>query len=137
MTVLGRARAADIAGIVRTAFDPAVRGEVSRLLATGISPALEEQLNWASAGPAGAEERWDCYRHDSGDLGDLGLAGSTPAERHRRRAGPPARARPLPQAGQPAVPAAARRRGRRAPWTARSRAAAVPRASTPAAPAAT
>ena len=66
MTVLGRARAADIAGIVRTAFDPAVRGEVSRLLASGISPALEEQLNWASAGPAGAEERWDCYQHDSG-----------------------------------------------------------------------
>ena len=53
-------------GMVRIAFDPAVRGEISRLLATGISPALEEQLNWASAGPAGAEERWDCYQHDSG-----------------------------------------------------------------------
>jgi hypothetical protein len=66
VTMLGRARAADIAGIVRTAFDPAVRGEVNRLLASGISPALEEQLNWASAGPAGAEERWDCYQHDSG-----------------------------------------------------------------------
>jgi hypothetical protein len=66
VTVLGRARAADIAGIVRTAFDPAVRGEVNRLLAAGISPALEEQLNWASAGPAGADEAWDCYRHDSG-----------------------------------------------------------------------
>ena len=66
VTVLGRARAADIAGIVRTAFDPAVRGEISRLLASGVSPALEEQLNWASAGPAGAEERWDCYQHDSG-----------------------------------------------------------------------
>ena len=66
VSVLGRARAADIAGIVRTAFDPAVRGQISRLLATGISPALEEHLNWASAGPAGAEERWDCYRHDSG-----------------------------------------------------------------------
>ena len=66
VTVLGRARAADIAGIVRIAFDPAVRGEVSRLLATRIGPALEEKLNWASAGPAGAEEHWDCYRHDSG-----------------------------------------------------------------------
>jgi hypothetical protein len=62
VTVLGRARASDIAGVVRTAFDPAVRGEISRLLATGLSPALEEQLNWASAGPAGAEERWDCGR---------------------------------------------------------------------------
>jgi len=66
VTVLGRARAADIAGIVRTAFDPAVRGEISRLLASGVSPRLEEQLNWASAGPAGAEERWDSYQHDSG-----------------------------------------------------------------------
>jgi hypothetical protein len=66
VSVLGRARAADIAGAVRTAFDPAVRGEINRLLATGISPALEEQLNWASAGPAGAEEHWDSYRHDSG-----------------------------------------------------------------------
>jgi hypothetical protein len=32
----------------------------------GVSPGLEDKLNWASAGPAGAEERWDCYRHDSG-----------------------------------------------------------------------
>jgi hypothetical protein len=66
VTVLGRARAADIAGIVRTEFDPAVRGHINRLLATGVSPALEQQLNWASAGPAGAQERWDCYQHDSG-----------------------------------------------------------------------
>ena len=66
VTVLGRARAADIAGVVRTAFDPAVRGNVNRLLASGVSPALEQQLNWASAGPAGARERWDCYQHDSG-----------------------------------------------------------------------
>lgn len=66
VTVLGRARAADIAGMVRTAFDPAVRGEITHLLATGVGPALEEQLNWASAGPVGAEERWDCLQHDSG-----------------------------------------------------------------------
>jgi len=66
VTVLGRARAADIAGMVRVAFDPVVRGQVSRLLAMGVSPALEDKLNWSSAGPAGAEERWDCYRHDSG-----------------------------------------------------------------------
>jgi hypothetical protein len=43
-----------------------VRGEVTRLLDTDIGPDLENQLNWASAGPAGAEERWDSYRHDSG-----------------------------------------------------------------------
>lgn len=66
VTVLGRAQAAHIAGVVRTAFDPAVRGQVNRLLMTGVGPKLEEQLNWASAGPAGAEERWDCYQHDSG-----------------------------------------------------------------------
>ncbi len=66
LTLLGRARAADIAGVVRIAFDPAVRGEVSRLLATDISPELEDQLNWASAGPQAAEERWDSYQHDSG-----------------------------------------------------------------------
>ncbi len=66
VSVLGRARAADIAGMVRTAFDPAVRGEISRLLATGVSPALEQHLNWSAAGPAGTEERWDCYQHDSG-----------------------------------------------------------------------
>jgi hypothetical protein len=66
VTALGRARAVDIAGMVRIAFDPAVRGQISRLLATKIGPGLEEQLNWASAGPIEAEEHWDCYRHDSG-----------------------------------------------------------------------
>ena len=66
VTVLGRARAGDIAGIVRTAFDPAARGEVSRLLAAEHNPASAGQLDWATAGPAGAEETWDCYRHDSG-----------------------------------------------------------------------
>jgi hypothetical protein len=66
VSVLGRARAADIAGFVRVAFDPAVRGPVDRLLASGISPGLEEKLNWASVGPAEAEEHRDQYRHDSG-----------------------------------------------------------------------
>jgi hypothetical protein len=66
VSVLGRARSTDIAGIVRIAFDPAIRGQISRLLASRIGAALEEQVNWASAGPAGAEETWDAYRHDSG-----------------------------------------------------------------------
>jgi hypothetical protein len=69
LTLLGRARAADLAGIVRIAFDPAVRGEVSRLLATDISPALETGLDWASAGPQAARAEWDGYRHDSGVSG--------------------------------------------------------------------
>jgi hypothetical protein len=66
VSVLGRARAIEVAGMVRVAFDPAVRGEITRLLAAGVGRGVEEQLNWASAGPAGAEEHWDCYRHDSG-----------------------------------------------------------------------
>jgi hypothetical protein len=66
VTVLARARAGDLAGIVRTAYDPAARGQINRLLATGIGPDLEEWLNWASAGPAQARERWDSYTHDSG-----------------------------------------------------------------------
>ena len=65
VTVLGRASAAEIAGIVRTASDPASRGEVNRLLA---QPAGRPGagLGWAEAGPVGAEEAPDCYRHDSG-----------------------------------------------------------------------
>jgi hypothetical protein len=66
VSVLGRARAADLAGIVRTAYDPALRGQVNRLLATDISADLEQWLNWASTGPAHATERWDSYTHDSG-----------------------------------------------------------------------
>jgi len=66
VSVLGRARAADIAGMVRIAFDPVVRGEVGRLLAIPMGPELEARLDWPAAGPAGAEERWDCYQHDSG-----------------------------------------------------------------------
>ena len=44
VTVLGRASAAEIAGIVRTASDPASRGEVNRLLA---QPAAPAGLSWA------------------------------------------------------------------------------------------
>ena len=112
VTVLGRARAADIAGMVRTAFDPAVRGEITRLLATGIGPALEEQLNWASAGPAGAEERWDCYQHDSGT--SVTWAWREPPRQNvtssvlARLLAPGA----YPKRVSPAVPAAARARGR-------------------------
>ena len=42
---------------------------------------------------------------------DMGLARGTTAGGDRRRAGPPGRTRPLPQAGQPAVPAVPGRRG--------------------------
>jgi hypothetical protein len=64
VTVLGRASAAEIAGVVRTAYDPAARGEVNRLLAE--ARAGQPALSWAEAGPVGAEEEPGCYRHDSG-----------------------------------------------------------------------
>jgi hypothetical protein len=65
VTVLGRATCSEIACVVRTAFDPAARGEVNRLLARADSEPGRE-LSWAEAGPVGAEEEPDCYRHDSG-----------------------------------------------------------------------
>ncbi len=66
VTVMGRASPAEIAGVVRTAFDPAARGEVSRLLARARDSRPGSGLGWAESGPVGAEEAPDCYRHDSG-----------------------------------------------------------------------
>ncbi|MEV0732250.1 SCO6880 family protein [Polymorphospora sp. NPDC050346] len=63
VTVLGRASATELAGIVRTAFDPDVRGEVDRLLATADT---DQMLDWGNAGPVAVQESWDRYRHDSG-----------------------------------------------------------------------
>ncbi|MBA9007302.1 SCO6880 family protein [Thermomonospora cellulosilytica] len=63
VTVVGRATAAEIAGTIRTAFDPAARGEVNRLLSR---PGSEEALTWADAGPVHAVEHADRYVHDSG-----------------------------------------------------------------------
>jgi hypothetical protein len=65
VSVLGRASAAELAGALRTAFDPAARGEVSRLL-HGDPVTGAELLRWEEAGPVGAEEQWDHYRHDTG-----------------------------------------------------------------------
>jgi hypothetical protein len=64
VTVLGRASATEIAGVVRTAIDPASRGEVNRILLQ--PPHSGRGLGWADAGPVGAEEQPGCYRHDSG-----------------------------------------------------------------------
>ncbi|WP_243719139.1 SCO6880 family protein [Actinomadura sp. 7K534] len=63
VSVLGRATAAEIAGAVRTAFDPHARGEVNRLL-TG--PNSDEVLNWGDAGPVAATEHTGHYEHDGG-----------------------------------------------------------------------
>jgi hypothetical protein len=66
VTVLGRATCPEIAGVVRTAFDPAARGEVNRLLAPAGGGEPGRGLTWAEAGPVGADEEPGCYRHDSG-----------------------------------------------------------------------
>ena len=66
VTVAGRASAAEIAGAIRTAFDPAARGEVNRILARSRGTRPDLELGWADAGPVGAEEEPGCYRHDSG-----------------------------------------------------------------------
>jgi len=66
VTVLGRATADEIAGVVRTAFDPAARGEVNRILAQSRDAPPAQRLGWPDAGPVGAEEEPGCYRHDSG-----------------------------------------------------------------------
>jgi hypothetical protein len=63
VTVVGRATAAEIAGTIRTAFDPSARGEVNRLLSRPDSP---DSLSWADAGPVHAVEHTDRYAHDSG-----------------------------------------------------------------------
>jgi hypothetical protein len=66
VAVLGRLGAAEIAGVIRTAFDPAARGEVLRIAAQARAGHDPGMLEWADAGPVGAEELPDYYRHDSG-----------------------------------------------------------------------
>ena len=60
VTILGRASVGDILATVRSAYDPAVRGDVERARRVG---AL---VPWDDAGPVAAQEEWDLYRHDSG-----------------------------------------------------------------------
>jgi hypothetical protein len=57
---------ADLAGMVRCAYDPASRGEVARLLAAARAGRGAMPLSWLDAGPVGAQEMSDCYQHDSG-----------------------------------------------------------------------
>jgi hypothetical protein len=67
VTVDGLATAADLAGAVRTAFDPAARGEVSRILAADRRGQVPDgALTWLDAGPVGAVELADAYQCDSG-----------------------------------------------------------------------
>ncbi|NJQ13531.1 SCO6880 family protein [Streptomyces bohaiensis] len=70
LTVLGRASAARLAGIVRVAHDPAARGEVARALAysptTGGEADPGALLEPGAAAPLAARERRERYEHDSG-----------------------------------------------------------------------
>jgi len=66
VAVIGRLAAPEIAGVIRTAFDPAARGEVLRIAAQARAGNDPGMLEWADAGPVGAEELSDHYRHDSG-----------------------------------------------------------------------
>jgi hypothetical protein len=66
LTVLGRATAADLVATVRAAYDPLARGDVARLIGGGNPTTRERYLDWDTAGPVAAEERYDHYQHDSG-----------------------------------------------------------------------
>ncbi len=65
VAVLGRATPAELAGVLRNAYDPVNRGHVKRVLA-GAADRAEQLLQWNNAGPLQAEESWEAYRHDSG-----------------------------------------------------------------------
>ena len=61
VSVLRRCSAADVADLVRVAFDPMSRGELDRL--RNLPGA--NTLDWAEAGPVAADEAWEHYRHDN------------------------------------------------------------------------
>jgi hypothetical protein len=66
VSIEGLATAADLAGTVRAAYDPASRGEVARLRAAERAGRATQTLTWLDAGPVGARELADAYLHDSG-----------------------------------------------------------------------
>ena len=83
VTVLGRATPAEIAGVVRTAYDPAARGEVNRLLAQASEAARSgPELVRGRARRRGGRTRLLPARQR--DQRVLVLGGGAPAERHRR-----------------------------------------------------
>jgi hypothetical protein len=66
LTVLRRATAADLIGIVRVAYDPVMRGDVDRMTRLRGGLDLAQWLDWETAGPVMAEEHLDHYTHDTG-----------------------------------------------------------------------
>jgi hypothetical protein len=71
-SVLGRASTGWLIRRLRTAFDPAARGEASRGEAArtttgqGRDGEATDVLRWEDGGPVVAEDDWDHYRHDTG-----------------------------------------------------------------------
>ncbi|MYV64287.1 hypothetical protein GTW37_39430 [Streptomyces sp. SID4931] len=70
VSILGKASAARLAGIARTAFDPGARGEVLRALAvdhrTGTEHDPDALLAPGAYGPLSVREHRNWYEHDSG-----------------------------------------------------------------------
>jgi hypothetical protein len=66
VSVLGRMSAPEITGVVRSAFDPDARGEVTRIAVRRRAGQPAAQLGWTEAGPVGAEESPGYYGHDGG-----------------------------------------------------------------------
>ena len=62
VTVLGRATPAQLAAVVRVAFDPAAAGAVE----LAVTERPDDVPGWELAGPATAVEYPDAYAHDSG-----------------------------------------------------------------------
>ena len=69
-SVLGRASTPWLIRRLRTAFDPAARGEAargeaSRTVSTAAADSTDV-LRWEDGGPVTAQDDWDHYRHDTG-----------------------------------------------------------------------
>ena len=67
VTVMGRMKAGEVAGAVRSAYDPAARGDVGRVLSRGnTTDDIDRYLDWETCGPVAAVESPGSYQHDSG-----------------------------------------------------------------------
>ena len=102
---------ADLAGMVRCAYDPSARGEVARLLAAARAGHGPMPLTWLDAGPVGAQEMSDCYQHDSG-VSVSWAWHEAPRQAVTSSVLARLASRPYTEAAVAAVPADARRRGR-------------------------
>jgi hypothetical protein len=72
--------ARELCEAVRSAYDPAAQDIFDAARATG-SPA---QVRWSDVGPAGADEKWDAYRHDGAWSTTWAMTGAPRGEVHAR-----------------------------------------------------